>query len=758
MIRVSAQPIFESYLVVALIAGCLIAGLWITPNFASTSRTRARVLRGLRLATILCLVMTMLRPALVHTSVRLEPSTIAILLDASRSMSVPDVDERSRWDAMRRAFTQGLARREAAGSGHVDVQTYLFSEGARIASAAGKGWVLPDAPSGNQTDLGGALEGMLKAYAMRPLAAVVMLSDGAQRTLASTVPLAEPARELARRGVPLYTISFGRTREQSQTQDIAVEQLPDAFETFVRNEVLIRGTLRVQGYPGRDLSARMIVERPDGERDLVGPVAIKAQGDLDQVAVEFPYSPQAAGEYRLTVEAPPQPGEQVQDNNQLQAFLTVREGGLRILFLDGNLAWQEQKYIRRALDGAPEIDLDYVWIDPRRRSEWPVDLSGLFTRQKYDAVILSDVHARALKSRDGGEAGDGLLDLARRVNEGLGLMMLGGDHSFGAGGYGGTPLGDALQVRMSANDERNLDAPPDPALQLTGEVQVEMGPPHFVTRLSDTGENPWPQLPPLLGANRLIAGSTGIVLLKSPDQQPILVAGQSGLGRVLSFAGDTTFRWYRRGHEESHQRFWRQAILWLARKEATQDEAAWVRLRRRRIVHGGKLEFEAGFRSTKIPAEEIRLEATLLVPGGSQLPLVLSAPLQGAATGTTEPLSQAGEYRIRVRGFRGNEELGAAEAGFWVIRQDLELADSAANPEQLAFLSSLTEAAGGALIAPEQLGEILDQVTTKREASRAVVEKRWQLTDTSYDAWSMYLVMLGLLSVEWYWRRRWSMM
>ena len=60
-------------------------------------------------------------------------------------------------------------------------------------------------------------------------------------------------------------------------------------------------------------------------------------------------------------------------NNQLTAFLTVLEGGLRVLYLEGEPR-QEQKFIRWALDTSPDIDLDFQWFPSRLRKDWPVFL------------------------------------------------------------------------------------------------------------------------------------------------------------------------------------------------------------------------------------------------------------------------------------------------------------------------------------------------------------------------------------------------
>ena len=74
----------------------------------------------------------------------------------------------------------------------------------------------------------------------------------------------------------------------------------------------------------------------------------------------------------------------------------------------------------------------------------------------------------------------------------------------------------------------------------------------------------WNQLPPLEGANRLGEPKPAAqVLSEAPDGKPLLVVQDAG-GRVMAFAGDTTWHWWMEGFESQHKQFWRQVVLWLA--------------------------------------------------------------------------------------------------------------------------------------------------------------------------------------------------
>ena len=73
-----------------------------------------------------------------------------------------------------------------------------------------------------------------------------------------------------------------------------------------------------------------------------------------------------------------------------------------------------------------------------------------------------------------------------------------------------------------------------------------------------------------------------------------LVAGQSGDGRVLAFAGDSTWRWPMLGFGDAHRRFWRQCVLWLAKKDEQTEGRVWIRLAGRRAMRGTRVDFAVG--------------------------------------------------------------------------------------------------------------------------------------------------------------------
>src|SRR5688500_1619557 len=75
---------------VFLLAAVLLGLMLLGPARTRTTPRRRLALMALRLGVVLLLLLTMLRPALVYTSISQLPATIALLIDTSGSMKAAD--------------------------------------------------------------------------------------------------------------------------------------------------------------------------------------------------------------------------------------------------------------------------------------------------------------------------------------------------------------------------------------------------------------------------------------------------------------------------------------------------------------------------------------------------------------------------------------------------------------------------------------------------------------------------------------------
>ena len=178
----------------------------------------------------------------------------------------------------------------------------------------------------------------------------------------------------------------------------------------------------------------------------------------------------------------------------------------------------------------------------------------------YDVVILSDVGSNTLllapEVFEEGRRIPNRLKLIRDwVSSGGGLLMAGGYLSFqgfqGMANYAGTPVEDALPVRISRWDDR-VEAPEGVNPRLTDES-------HTIT---DGLDDVWPFV---LGYQRLEAKEDAHVLA-AVEGDPMLVSGSFGQGRSVAFATDISPHWAPQEFMDwpGYQRLFDNIVTWLS--------------------------------------------------------------------------------------------------------------------------------------------------------------------------------------------------
>jgi uncharacterized membrane protein len=752
--RLGFEPVYGSFLLAVLAIGLLAALLAVLPRYRRLTHRQHATLVVLRAGAVLVAALLLVRPVWVTTIRIPRPSVLLILADQSRSMLLPSGrSEQSRWQAQKTALAQveevlaGLQRQ-------AELRVYGYDDRLHPLEVTAGRIQWPDQPTGRQTDIGGALDAALQAQQGKRLAGVLLLGDGAQTAYEPAVEVQQAARRVRDEfAAPLYTVTFGLAQDAAQGRDVAVERMDEQFTVFVKNELVVRAVVRARGFVRQEIPLTLWLSGSGQPREAVARRTIRPELDDQLLEVELSYTPQTPGQYRLSLEIEPQPQEQVTLNNQLEAFLTVLEGGLKVLYLDGSARY-EQKFLRRAINASPDIELDDRVLDARVARQGPPDLKADFQKQAYDAYILGDLDAQVLGLEN-------LRALAEAVGRGKGLLMIGGLASFGRGHYVGTPLEDVLPITIDPLEASVGEGPTADRFFLPGPLPLVPTGRHPITQLAaDEAENRqlWSRLPPLDWAHRFTApkAAPGVkVLLQTPAGQPILVAGEYGAGRTLAFAGESTYRWPLHGFTREHQRFWRQVVLWLVGREELARDEVWVKLDQRRLFPGGRLGISAGVRlAQQPPGTSAQLRATLVQPDGRResVPLVLQNDL---FRGLAQP-SQPGDYAIEVQAVLGEQPLGTARAEFVVYDRDVELSTPAADPDLMASLAAWTAQEGGRALAPEDLAAVLKKLG-QRAMEYEVRQTRWKLGATAWDAWLVLLLLAALLTSEWFLRKRWGL-
>jgi uncharacterized membrane protein len=139
--------------------------------------------------------------------------------------------------------------------------------------------------------------------------------------------------------------------------------------------------------------------------------------------------------YDVQVDAP---GDPLPQNNRATGFATVR-GDPRILIVSADP--EQDRQLAAALTSA-RLEIHLVGING-----FPATLAEM---QSYDAIFISNLAAGDL-----GSDRQKLLESAVR-DFGVGLVCVGGDQTYAAGGYRGTPLESTLPVNMELDSKKVL--------------------------------------------------------------------------------------------------------------------------------------------------------------------------------------------------------------------------------------------------------------------------------------------------------------
>jgi len=750
MFRLTFSPVFDSFflVVVLVVVMILIVGL-LPPKRQDLTRRRRNILLLLRTLAIFFLCFALFRPAIVYQKGESLPATLVLLLDCTESMSIPDeTGGQTRYEAMKSALDKvknSLAQLEKKH----EIQVFAFDRQIEPLKIEQGKIALLEHPEGRETAIGFSLQQVLEQNAGKRLLGTILFSDGTQRTRPPYDLLPQTAAMRFRdSGDAIYTVRLGNAAGQNTREEIVIQDLIVNDRVFIKNELVVSGQLRVRGFANQKIPIGLYFETAPNVMSEVGRQEIVVSGSEELIPYQFRYVPQTPGQWKLTVALIPPPGVPLQPNQSQSRFVRVLDHGVNVFHIEGT--WRpEAKFLRMAIDASPDIQLKFLHHAGSRESLMPYFKPGEFA-----AYILGDIDSTAFQPEE-------LAALAEAVKQGAGLLMLGGTRTFGAGGYFDTPLADVSPIIMNPLDRQPLQGPiTNPGIsESVRMVPSQLGRGHYLMRLTpnlDDNEKLWRSLPPLVDANlfgRLKPLAS--VLAETPNGEPLLVTQVFGSGRVMAFAGSSTWRWWALGHSRELKRFWRQAILWLAKMDESLDGDCWIEMEKTRFSPGDVVMFRIHVQAKT--GEEImspKATVTVTTPEKRSEPVILIDE-DGILTGSFRATEHPGDYTIRatveIPGKDPAEsEIKEASGRFMVVDQNLELEDPIASPTVLENIATTT---GGISIAPENLPLLLDKLTKRSENLIEYHETK----QTLYDTWFFFLMLTALLVSEWFLRKRWGL-
>jgi len=271
-----------------------------------------------------------------------------------------------------------------------------------------------------RTDIAAAIRLGTAAFPETGQKRLVLLSDGnenigdAEAALLAAKPL----------GVTVDVVPLGVERGN----DVSVQKL--GLPGKVKKGQTFEAKIFVQADQAQPATIRLYRnEQPLGEQ--------KVELAKGKNLFTFPQTLDEPGFYSYTVYVEAV-GDTVPQNNQATSFTTVR-GEPRLLVVSAEP--EADKTLAAALQSA-RLEVKAVG-----RNGFPGTLAEM---QSYDAIFISNLAAGDL-----GQDAMKLLESAVR-DFGVGLVCIGGDQTYAAGGYRGTPLESTLPVNMELDSKKVL--------------------------------------------------------------------------------------------------------------------------------------------------------------------------------------------------------------------------------------------------------------------------------------------------------------
>ncbi len=753
-----------------VIAGVVIVARYSAAALDGRTRWLAATFKAIALAA---LVVCLLEPLWSGQRARPGANLFAILADNSESLSIRDPQaDVSRGKDLKKLLTEEDAPWQIRLSQDFDVRRYLFDS--RLQG-------VPDFArldfDGSRTNLRAVLTSLKDRFRDRPLAGVLLFTDGIATDPGST--------SFDTAGLPpIYPVVSGSARGH---RDLAISHVTVTTTAFEDAPVTIQADVTQLGLPNSQVTATLLDETGAQVKQET-----QAFGrDSAPLAFRFQFRPTRPGlsfyEVKVETTALAPNKESTAANNRRLVSVDRGSGPYRILYLTGRPNW-EYKFLNRAIESDEQIKLTGIVRVARRepKFDWrsrdgeatnPLfrgfDRTGEET-ERYDQPVLVRLNTRDPNElRDGFpkkaedlyqfqaviiddlEAGffsaDQLALLERFVSErGGGLLMLGGAESFRNGNYERTPVGRMLPLYLDSND--STPSPTGYRLALTRDGWLQ---PWARLRSTETEEQlRLKELPTFHTINRagnLKPGATVIaeVVDASSQRHPALAVQRFGRGRCAALLIGDLWRWQLNRTDAQRERddlgkAWRQTLRWLIADVPDRIELRVVA----QDEFGQPLtRLEARIRTREFqPQDNAAVSVSLKLPDGSTVAQPAEPSLQEAGLYETTFASRTpGQYRVTVDvADAEGKPLGKSETG-WVFDPSAEEFPRVAPNTEL--MESIATQTGGEVISAANLDSFVRSLPTRKAPlTEAYTTPLW------HQPWILALIVVCLCA-EWALRR-----
>jgi uncharacterized membrane protein len=701
-----------------------------------------RIAFVLRLLGVLVLLLCLIEPLWSGRRVKSGENLFLVVADNSSGMNVRDQGmATSRGEILKSVFSPDKSGWLAHLTDNFQVRQYLFDSQLRRTTDFSELHF-----DGKASAIGGILQTIAQRYRGRPLAGVLLMTDG------NATDTSDQFYDLS--GVPpVYPVVVGTDRPQ---KDISVTNVSVSQTSFEDAPVTIQADVDASGYAGKTVMLNLT----ESSGKAVEQQKRKISRSDEKHTFRFHVRPDTSGVlfYNLSAaeeivpdessdqQKTPSPSEATLANNTHTLVVDRGKGPYRILYVTGRPNW-EYKFLRRAISEDEQIQLvglirvamrepKYEWLgrsgevnnplyrgfdnkdaEQAEQYDQPVlvrmyppgqedetELRDGFPRTaeemfRYHAVILDDVEAGFFTHDQ--------MELLRRfvAERGGGFLMLGGTESFREGSYNRTPIGQMLPVYLDRLPKTETGTGTKIHFNLTREGWLQPW-----ARLRDNEQDEQKRLsamPAFRVLNRLGAVKPGAQVVATVGDDsggwfPALVVQRYGSGRSAAITIGDVWRWGMKQpkmHDDMNK-FWRQTLRWLI---ADVPNRISLTPAQKRDQANQPVVFSVHVRDKAFePMNDVSINIEVRDPNGQTVKLTAEPVL--SETGLFEavyvPHRDGGYFANAVVTDADGLKIGDAQAGFTVDLQAREFQSIKTNRPLLEKIAGLT---GGRLVELDSL-------------------------------------------------------
>ncbi len=366
---------------VAVLAAAV--GILVWSYRASYGHSLRGVCLALKILGILALALCLMEPLWLGQRARPGSNLFAVVADNSAGLQIHDRGETtSRGDGLKKLVDPSVSTWQGSLADTFEVRRYVFDS--RLQATNDFHELIFD---GRSTALGSALRTITERFQGRPLAGVLLLTDG------NATDLPNGALPDIKGLPPIYPVVIGK---RDAVRDISVQQVHVSQSAFEDAPVTIQADVGAAGYRGQPVVARLV----DRTGRVVQEQTADARGDGETMAFRFQLKPDQPGltfyQVRVgarnemnavatapaapatpagadansksatpaapaptpvnTPAAPPKTDEATLANNTRVIAVDRGQGPFRILYVSGRPNW-EFKFLNRALAEDPQVQL-----------------------------------------------------------------------------------------------------------------------------------------------------------------------------------------------------------------------------------------------------------------------------------------------------------------------------------------------------------------------------------------------------------------